>query len=219
MRSQFAQWSSNAGNRTDGPRDESESFSQSRSTAGVSAFDGHNWGSGEARDRDPTFHRGSHPPESSGTMLTPANDPESTFTQRPVPPHVLEASIPEVSARQKIFIMHGINRILSSKTDSVLNSGKAGDPIPRFLDKEASEILATAHLTPQPICDHLFNTLSDSFNSSVVLSYLCCLIVPSISSVTIVSSEFLCTKAHIAGAIMAEHPSERSTTYVPLRSP
>ena len=52
------------------------------------------WAGGEPRSH--TFHRSSFPPESSATMLTPANDPESTFTQRPLPPHILQESIPEV---------------------------------------------------------------------------------------------------------------------------
>ena len=73
--------------------EESESSSQSRSTAGQGVEMSH-WGSGEPRNH--IFHRGSFPPESSATMLTPSNDPESTFSQRPVPPHVLDHSIPEV---------------------------------------------------------------------------------------------------------------------------
>ena len=45
-------------------------------------------------------HR-SKPPESGSTMLTPWNDPESSFAQRPTPPSVYEHSvIIEVQLRQ-----------------------------------------------------------------------------------------------------------------------
>ena len=46
--------------------------------------------------RSHTFHKSSFPPESSITMLTPANDPESTFTQRPLPPRILQETFIEV---------------------------------------------------------------------------------------------------------------------------
>lgn len=35
----------------------------------------------------------SAPPEAGGALLTPWNDPESTFAQRPVPPGALEHSV------------------------------------------------------------------------------------------------------------------------------
>lgn len=39
----------------------------------------------------------SHPPEAGTALLTPWNDPESTFAQRPIPPSSLEHDATEVS--------------------------------------------------------------------------------------------------------------------------
>ena len=82
---------------------------QGRRTAGQKGMNGQATVGAEAAAagemQDTLFRRSSRPPESSITMLTPANDPESTFTQRPLPPSVLQAAIPEVSPGCKILYM------------------------------------------------------------------------------------------------------------------
>lgn len=58
-----------------------------------------------AAPAEPLGRRISSPPEAGGSMLPPANDPESTFLQRPMPPGTHEHSVVHEASRGFLFTL------------------------------------------------------------------------------------------------------------------